>query len=111
MIFMTFLIFGPMAPGAHGAPFSDFLKICKMVRDLSRSVPMMFRTPGNPLINLFHLICNSKCHFFECRFFIQLPIELPIVLLIVSPIELPIGGHVIPIKFERPIGGHINESN
>ena len=48
----------------------DLLKICFMVWDLSRSVPMVFRTPGNPLINLFHFICNSKCHFFKVSFFI-----------------------------------------
>ncbi len=34
-----------------------------MVWDLSRSVPMVFRSPGNTLINLFHFIFNSKCHF------------------------------------------------
>ena len=36
-----------------------------MVWDLSRSVPMVFRSPGNTLINLFHLLFNSKCHFFK----------------------------------------------
>ena len=51
-----------------------------MVWDLSRSVPMMFRTPGNPLIHLFHFIFNSKCHFWKVRFLIALPIALPIVL-------------------------------
>ena len=31
-----------------------FLKMCNMVQDLSRSVPRVFRSPGNPSINLFH---------------------------------------------------------
>ena len=42
--------------------FSKILKVCRMAQDLSKSVPMVFRTPGNPLITLFHFICNSKCH-------------------------------------------------
>ena len=29
-----------------------------MVWDLSSSVPGVFRSPGNPLINLFHLLFN-----------------------------------------------------
>ena len=63
---------GPMVPpGAHGAPhFSDFLTFCKMTRDLSKSVPMVFRTPEMVLIKLFHFIFNSKCHFLKVRFFI-----------------------------------------
>ena len=57
------------APGAHGAPhFSDCLSICKMVRDLSRSVPRVFRSLGKPLIKLFHFIFNSKCHFWKDSF-------------------------------------------
>ena len=49
------------APGAHGAPhFSYFLRFCKMVRDLSRSVPMVFRSLGKPLIKLFHFMCCLK---------------------------------------------------
>ena len=75
--------------------FGDFLRIQFMVWDLSRSVPMVFRSPGNPLINLFHFIFNSNCHFSKVSFFIELPIVLPIVL----PIELPInrfGGHYVP---------------
>ena len=61
-----------------------------MVWDLSRSVPRVFRRPGNPLIELFHFIFNSKCNFWKCCFFIQLPFELPIVLPTVFPIGLPI---------------------
>ena len=72
------------APGAHGTPiFSDFWKIDFMVWDLSSSVGMVFRSPGIPLINLFHFILNSKCHFLKVSLFIQLPIEFPIVLPIV----------------------------
>ena len=41
-----------------------------MVWDLSRSVPGVFRTPGNPLIKLFCFTFNSKCHFFKVSFFI-----------------------------------------
>ena len=101
MIFMTsndfseVLSFGPKAHGAHGTlHFSSFFEKKIMVWDLSTSVPMMFRTPGNPLINLFDFVFNSKCHFSKVRVFIQLPIvlpiELPIGLRIVLPIELPI---------------------
>ena len=53
---------GPWGPWGH-AFFWVFLKICLMVWDLSRSVRMMFRSPGNPLINFFRLLFNSKCHF------------------------------------------------
>ena len=69
----------PMVPlGPMGPPFSrfvdpifrDFLTFCKMVRDLSRSVPMVFRSPGKVLIKLFHFIFNSKCHFLKVKFFI-----------------------------------------
>ena len=70
-----------------------------MVWDLSRSVPKVFRTPGNSFINLFHFIFNSKCHFLQMPFFmllpnvlsIGLPIELPIVLPIVLPIDCGVG--------------------
>ena len=62
-----------------------------MVWNLSRGVPKVFRTPGNPLIHLSHSIFNSKSHFSKVSFFIQLPIEL----LIVLPIVLPIA-RVIP---------------
>ena len=41
------------APGAHGICFCDFLKSCFMVWDLSRSVPKVFRSPGNTLIKLY----------------------------------------------------------
>ena len=50
-----------------------------MAQDLSKSVPMVFRSLGKPLIKLFHLLFNSKCHFVEVSF-IQVPIVLPIVL-------------------------------
>ena len=29
-------------------------KVCRMAQDLSKSVPMVFRSPGKPSINLFH---------------------------------------------------------
>ena len=60
-----------------------------MAQDLFKSVPMVFRSLGKPLIKLFHFIFNSKCHFKKVIFFIQLPIELPIELPIGLPIELP----------------------
>ena len=61
---------GPMVQGPWGPPLSDFLKVCKMVQDLSRSVPRVFRSLGKPLIKLFHFIFNSKCHFSKVHFFI-----------------------------------------
>ena len=73
-----------------------------MVWDLSRSVPGVFRSPGNPLINLFHLSFNSKYHFLKNVFIdfdIHCLIELPIVLPIVLPIELPIVSPIVlPIE-------------
>ena len=62
--FNNFMVLGPRFPGVMG-PFiiREFLKHCSMVWDLSRSVPMVFRSPGNALINLFHFIFNKKCHF------------------------------------------------
>ena len=59
--------------------FWHFVEVLPLTWDLSRSVRMVFRSPGNPLINLFHFIFNSRCHFLEVSFFIQLPIVLPIV--------------------------------
>ena len=50
---------GPMGPFM----FWHFLKICFMVWDLSRSVPRVFRSPGNPLIKLFYFIFNSNATF------------------------------------------------
>ena len=50
--------------------FLKILKVCRMAQDLSKSVPMVFRSPGNPLIKLFHLLFNSKCHFFKVISFI-----------------------------------------
>ena len=38
--------------------FYIFLKVCRMAQDLSKSVPMVFRSPGKPLIKLFHLLFN-----------------------------------------------------
>ncbi len=86
--FNNFMVLGPRFPGVMGpSVFGAFLKNIFMVWDLSRSVPKVFRTPGNPLIKLFHFIFNSKCRFFKCHLFIELPIELPIVLPIVLPID------------------------
>ena len=61
---------GPWSPLGPWAPpmFLIFLIFCKMVQDLSKSVPMVFRSPGTPLIKLFHFIFNSKCHFSEVHF-------------------------------------------
>ena len=57
--FNNFMVLGPRFPGVMGPSiFRVFLKICFMVWDLSRSVPEAFRTPGKPLINLFHSIFN-----------------------------------------------------
>ena len=88
--FNNFMVLGPRPLGPMGpSMFRDFLKMCFMVWDLSRSVRMVFRSPGNTLIKLFHFIFNSKCNFSKVSFFIQLPIELPIVLPIELPIEFP----------------------
>ena len=61
---------GPWPLGPMGPHIFVFLKICKMVWDLSRSVPMVFRRPGNPLIKLFHFIFNWKCDFVKVSFFL-----------------------------------------
>ena len=51
--------------------------MCETVTvDLSKSVPMVFRSPGNPLIHLFRVILNSKCHFLKVSFFIELQIAI-----------------------------------
>ena len=42
-----------------------------MVWDLSRSVPGVFRSPGKPLIKLFHLLLNLKCHFPKVSFLLN----------------------------------------
>ena len=94
--FPHFWAHGPWGP--WGPIFPIFSKICKMVRDLSRSVPRVFRTPGNPLINLVHFIFNANCHFLKVSV-IELPIVLPIALPILLPIALPIA---LPIV--SPIG-------
>ena len=52
----NFMVLGPSPWGPWGPSFSDLFKICFMVWDLSRSVPGVFRSPGNPLIKLFHFI-------------------------------------------------------
>ena len=55
-----FLVLGPRPLGPMGPfDFWYFLKTYFMVWDLSRSVPRVFRSSGNPLINLFHLFVNS----------------------------------------------------
>ena len=47
------------APGAHGTlRFLWFFEKLFMVWDLSKSVPKVFRSPGNPLINLCHSTFN-----------------------------------------------------
>ena len=62
MIFSDFnnlMVLGPRPLGPMGPfIFLYFLKFGFMVCDLSRSVPGVFRIPGNPLINLFHFIFN-----------------------------------------------------
>ncbi len=67
----NFMVLGPRPLGPMGPfVFLHFLKICFMVWDLSRSVPMVFRSPGNPLIKLFHLSFNSKCHVLKVFYWI-----------------------------------------
>ena len=63
-------IHSPKSSRIHAPRLCDFLKIYFMVRDLSRSVPRLFRSPGKPLIKLFHFIFNSKCNFSKVHFFI-----------------------------------------
>ena len=59
MICNDFMVFGPKAHGAYGTiMFLTSFEKCFMVWDLSRSVPGAFRSPGNPLIKLFHFISN-----------------------------------------------------
>ena len=53
-ILMNFWANGPRGPWAP--IFQVVLKMYFMVWDLSRSVRMVFRSPGNPLIKLFHLL-------------------------------------------------------
>ena len=70
--------------------FFDFFKIDFMVGDLSRSVSMVFKSPGNPLIKLFDFICNWNVSFYRqivIQLFIELFIELPIVLPCYSLVE------------------------
>ena len=61
---------GPWSPlGPMGSSFLRFvLTCCKMVRDLSKSVPMVFRSLGKPLIQLLRIF-NSKCNFCRMSFF------------------------------------------
>ena len=69
--FNNFMVLGPRPLGPMGpSMFCDFLKNCFMVWDLSRSVPRVFRSPGNPLIKLLHLLFNSKYNFFKVIFYI-----------------------------------------
>ena len=70
LIISWFWAQGPWGPWDPPC-FWDFLKTCFMVWDLSRSVPGVFRSPGNPLINLFHFLFNSKCHFRKCHFLLN----------------------------------------
>ena len=72
------IVFGLLAYGLHKVQTVEFatyewvglalsggilLASCKMVWDLSKNVPMVFRSPGKVLIKLFHFMFNSKCHF------------------------------------------------
>ena len=53
--------FAPKSSRIHAPNFRKFyifLKVCRMVQDLSKSVPMVFRSPGKPLIKLFHSSFN-----------------------------------------------------
>ena len=58
--FNNFMVLDPRFLGGHGTLiFLIFcLEICVLVRDLSRNVPGVFRSPGDPFINLFHLLFN-----------------------------------------------------
>ena len=76
-----------------------------MVWDLSRSVPTVFRSPGNPLIKLFHLKLNLKCNF-QNPCFLLIVIVLPIVLPIdcvrrgsLGPIDCGVDGQELPIAY------------
>ena len=90
--FNNFMVLGPRFSGVMGPSiFRDFLEFCFMVWDLSRSVPKVFRTPGNPLINLFRLLFNSKCHFFKVSFFIVLPVVSPPIGIACWPLLFPCG--------------------
>ena len=65
--------FAPKSSRIHAPKLCDFfeiLKVCRMVQDLSKSVPRVFRSPGKALIKLFHFIFNSKCHFSKVFFYI-----------------------------------------
>ena len=65
--------FAPESSRIHAPKICDFLKflkVCRMTQDLSKSLPMVFRSPGKVLIKLFHFIFNSKCHFLKVSFFI-----------------------------------------
>ena len=98
------------------------LKVCRMTQDLSKSVPMVFRSPGKVLLKLCYSIFNSKGHFLKSVFLYNCPLyclldcplvvqefeqqqysscghclELPIELLIELPIGLPI---VLPIVYQ-----------
>ena len=62
--FNNFMVLGPRPLGTMGpSSCCDFFEIYFMVWDLSRSVPGVFRSPGNSVINLFHFIFNSTCSF------------------------------------------------
>ena len=53
--------FAPKSSRIHAPKFCDFLKIlkvCRVVQDLSKCVPMVFRSPGKPLIKLFRFMIN-----------------------------------------------------
>ena len=65
--------FAPKSSRIHAPNFRMFytvLKVCRMAQDLSKSVPMVFRSPEKALIKLFHFILNSKCHFSKVRCFV-----------------------------------------
>ena len=63
--------FAPKSSRIHAPKLCDFLKIlkvCRMTQDLSKSVPMVFRSLGKVLIKLVYLIFNSKYHIFKSQF-------------------------------------------
>ena len=76
----NFMVFGPKAHGAHGTLI--FLEICFMVWDLSRSVPKVFRSPGNTSIHLLLFTLKFNMSLFKGHLLLycllNLPIELPL---------------------------------
>ena len=70
----------------YGAPLwkqhiLGFCAIYFMVWDPSRSVRMMFRSPGDPLINLFHFIftCHLLGVIFFCNWLLSCLVYCPVI--------------------------------